>query len=63
MFLFVLSFGFTFLALSFVVGRYDDIYLIRPHPIKYYVFRKHVGFRIVFKLVRKTKFEQTYNFV
>ena len=56
---------------SFVVRRYDDIYLITPHPIKYYnyqeicrkknqsISRKREGFRMAFKLVRKTISEET----
>ena len=63
-----------FLASSFAVRRYGDIYLLIPRPIKYCVYYKigrkkiqsismyHGGLRLVFKLVRKTIFVETYNF-
>ena len=63
-FLFFHLFGLTFFSVNFVVRSYDDIYLIIPRPIKLLfllrkirkkdqsIFRKHGGFRTVFKLAR-----------
>ena len=61
-----LLFGFIFFNQGFVVGRYNDMYLIIPRPIKYFFIKKLVGkwemgngkmgFKMIVKLARKRIF-------